>query len=330
MRSRVSPADAGLRLDVWLAGRHPGVTRSQVRRWIDQGLVTVNERAEKSGYALRDSDTVAWELPEPVDPQAGPAAESLPFGLIYQDEDMVVVDKPPGMVVHPGAGVSSGTLVSALKGRGIPLAATGGPNRPGIVHRLDKGTSGLMIVASTDRAYQALVLAIAERRIHRRYRALVWGRVPESEGVLSGDINRSRTDRRRMAVVTKGGRRAVTHYRVRERHRFLTDLDLELETGRTHQIRVHWRHEGHPVFGDPEYGGRSRGSGLSGADRALARTWLGLIDRQALHARGLQFDHPLTGTPLSFEAPLPPDLQSLYAAVAEGNAGSPSGGNEDT
>jgi 23S rRNA pseudouridine1911/1915/1917 synthase len=330
MQCRVSPADAGLRLDVWLAARHPGVTRSQVRRWIDLGRVRVNEAVEKAGYTLHDGDAIAWEMPEPSDPDSGPRPENIPFGLIYQDPDIVVVDKPPGMVVHPGAGVSTGTLVGALKGRGIPLAPTGGPFRPGIVHRLDKGTSGLLIVASTDRAYQALVAAIAGRLVHRRYRALVWGRVPEEEGVLTGDINRSRSDRRRMAVVTKGGRHAVTHYKVRERHRFLTDLDLELETGRTHQIRVHWRHQGHPVFGDPEYGGRSRGNGLSATDRALAREWLELVDRQALHARGLEFDHPLTGERLSFEAPLPPDLQRLYLAVAGGNAGTMSTRNEDT
>lgn len=319
MLFRVSPAEAGQRLDVWLTTQHPGVTRSQIRHWLDAGRVTLNGAVVRAGTGLRVGDEVTWEPPEIRDESAGPAAEELPLDVIHQDADIVVVNKAPGMVVHPGAGVRTGTLVSALKGRGISLAALGGPSRPGIVHRLDRGTSGLLVVARTDAAYAALVAAIAARDVHRGYRALVWGVVQEDEGQLTGDIARSRADRRRMTVVPKGGRPALTRFRVRARHALVTDLDLELETGRTHQIRVHWRHRGQPVFGDPEYGGRARAN-LSGPDQAIARFWLARIARQALHACRLEFHHPITRAPLSFEAPLPPDMAALYAAVAAGGS----------
>lgn len=331
MRRRVSPAEAGRRLDVWLAARHPDVTRSQVRRWIDAGRVRVNAAPAKAGLNLRPGDEVEWAPPEAAGPdEAGPPPEAIPLHVLHQDDDLVVVDKPPGMVVHPGAGVTRGTLVGALRGRGLSLARLGGPHRPGIVHRLDKNTSGLLVVARTDRAYQALVRAIAARQVRRTYRALVWGLVEEEGGEIAAAIGRSRADRRRMTVVRRGGREALTRYRVRGRHRFLTDLDLELETGRTHQIRVHWRHRGHPVFGDPEYGGRPRNAGLAALDRELARRWLGLIDRQALHAARLEFDHPVTGERLVFAAPLPGDLARLYREVtgAEENGAGPTPGME--
>jgi 23S rRNA pseudouridine1911/1915/1917 synthase len=274
---------------------------------------------------LKPGWVVEWAPPAAPDPDpgAGPAAERLDFGLLHVDDDIVVVDKPPGMVVHPAAGAWTGTLVAALKGRGLSLAARGGPNRPGIVHRLDKGTSGVMVVARTDAAYEALTRAVAERRVHRQYRALVWGDIAVARGTMDGAITRSRADRKKMTVAREGGRAARTHWRVLARHRLVTDLELTLETGRTHQIRVHCRHAGHPVFGDPTYGGRARGSALSPADRRRTTDWLALIDRQALHAARLEFDHPVTGVRLSVTAPLPEDLSRLYERVAaEGGAGS--------
>ena len=317
MRCRVSPADAGLRLDVWLTTQSQGSTRSQVRHWIDEDRVHVNDQVEKAGYPLKAGDTVVWEPPAPADAGEGPPPEPIPLVIIHVDDDIVVVDKKPGMVVHPGAGVFSGTLIGALKGAGISTAPTGGPLRPGVVHRLDRGTSGLIVVARTDPAYQALVKAIAARRVRRSYRALVWGVIRDEEGRIEGSIRRSRDDRRRMTVTRTGGRAAATRFRVRNRFRFLTDLDLELETGRTHQIRVHCRHLGHPVFGDPEYGGRSPRAALPPGDRLKAREWLSTIDRQALHAARLEFDHPVTGRALVFEAPLPADMERLFALVAE-------------
>jgi 23S rRNA pseudouridine1911/1915/1917 synthase len=316
MRRTVPAAEAGRRLDQWLAEREPTVTRSQVRRWIEEERVTVDGRAVKAGHALREGALVEWSPPPARDPASGPAAEDLPIGLVHLDDDIAVVDKPPGMVVHPASGAWTGTLVAALKGRGITLAERGGPHRPGIVHRLDRDTSGLLVVARTDRAHEALALAIVERRVHREYRALVWGDIGLPEGTMDAAIIRSRADRKKMTVARRGGRPARTHWRVRARHRLVTDLDLTLETGRTHQIRVHCRHAGHPVFGDPAYGGRTRGSHLSPRDRALTSGWLQLIGRQALHAARLEFDHPVHGGRMRFSAPLPADMSRLFERVA--------------
>ncbi|HEX7877932.1 MAG TPA: RluA family pseudouridine synthase [Candidatus Eisenbacteria bacterium] len=316
MRQTVPPADAGRRLDQWLSEREPSATRSQVRRWIEDGLVTVNGASVKAGTALKTGAVIDWERPTPRNVTGGPAAESLDFGLLYEDDAIVVVDKPPGMVVHPAAGAWTGTLVAALKGRGLTLATLGGPQRPGIVHRLDKDTSGCMVVARTDQAYEALTRAVAARQVHRQYRALVWGDIATPSGTMEGAIARSRADRKKMTVSRKGGRPARTHWRVLARHRLVTDLELTLETGRTHQIRVHCRHDGHPVFGDPTYGGRARGGSLSPSDRQRTSDWLALIDRQALHAACLEFDHPVNGERMSFTAPLPADMSRLFDRVA--------------
>jgi 23S rRNA pseudouridine1911/1915/1917 synthase len=326
MRIRIESAEAGRRLDRWLADRHPELTRSRIRRWIDEGRVTVDDRTVKAGHPLKAGEDVVFDPPGTDDePDGSPPAEDLPIRIVHQDEALIVVDKPPGMVVHPGAGVRLGTLVGALKGLGLSLASAGAPIRPGIVHRLDKGTSGLLVVARTDQAYEALSKGIAARQVRRDYRALVWGDLIGG-GEIDLPIARSRADRTRMTV-SAGGRPSITGWRVRRRHRLVTDLDLALRTGRTHQIRVHWRHLGHPVFGDPEYGGRSRGRELSPADRTLITGWLSRIDRQALHAARLEFDHPTTGRRLVFEAPLPDDMAALYERVEQDapSLGDPSG-----
>lgn len=319
MSSRAIRAEAPGRLDVWLTAQTPDLSRSQIRRWFQEGRVRVNGVVARPGLVVKAGDLVQWDPPDPPPSlEGGPPPEALPLDIIYQDEAILVVNKAPGMVVHPGAGVRTGTLVGALKGRGITLAALGGPIRPGIVHRLDRGTSGLLVVARTDAAYAALVRAIQAREVRRRYRALVWGVVLEDEGRVEGAIARSRVDPRRMTVVRQGGRPAATRFRVRRRHQLVTDLELELETGRTHQIRVHWRQRGQAVFGDPEYGGRTR-VGLVGPERALVRRWLSVISRQALHADRLEFHHPLGGAQLSFEAPLPPDMAELLSLVEGGD-----------
>jgi 23S rRNA pseudouridine1911/1915/1917 synthase len=321
MRHRATTADAGQRLDVWLAARSPDTSRSQVRHWFDEGRVTVDGHAVKSGHAVRAGELIDWEPPAPGHRTDGePPAEDNPVVIVHEDPAFVVVDKPPGMVVHPGAGVFTGTLVGALKGMGYELAPLGGPHRPGIVHRLDRGTSGLLVVARTDSAYRSLVRMIAARQIHRGYRALVWGDPAGNDGVLEAAITRSRADRRRMTVARSGGRSAITRWSVRRRYGLFTDLDLQLETGRTHQIRVHCRHMGHPVFGDSVYAGRSRGGDLPSSERAEIRHLLSLVDRQALHAARLRFDHPLGGGHLEFEAPLPDDMARLYGALDRGFA----------
>jgi 23S rRNA pseudouridine1911/1915/1917 synthase len=224
------------------------------------------------------------------------------------------------MVVHPGSGVREGTLANALLAHCDDLSGIGGVVRPGIVHRLDKQTSGLMVVAKDDETHLALSEALKARRVKRVYEAVVWG-LPEAVGRVETQIGRSPRDRKKMAVLRHGGRRAVTTYKVAERFDFAARLAVTLETGRTHQIRVHLAHIGHPVFGDPTYGGRRRTYGnLSVADMKRARDLLGLIDRQALHAARLSFEHPHTGRGMDFRSPEPDDIRELLSAIRRQHA----------
>ncbi|MBI4550716.1 MAG: RluA family pseudouridine synthase, partial [Candidatus Latescibacteria bacterium] len=227
-----------------------------------------------------------------------------------EDDALLVVNKPAGMVVHPACGHWDATLVNALLYHCGQLSGAGGTIRPGIVHRLDKETSGLLVVAKRDDVHSVLAGQLAARQIIRQYVAVVWGRLTPDTGSIIAPIGRHPVDRKRMAVVAEGqGRAAITHYRVTERFRWCSLLDLRLETGRTHQIRVHLAHLGHPVFGDATYGGRmKRVGGLSPADRRLATDLLEHLPRQALHAAHLRFCHPLTGETLAFTAPLPDDM----------------------
>jgi 23S rRNA pseudouridine1911/1915/1917 synthase len=235
--------------------------------------------------------------------------EERAIAVQFEDEDLVVVDKPPGMVVHPGAGVSRGTLVHALLHRYPEIASVGGAGRPGIVHRLDKDTSGLILVARSARAHRSLVEQIRGREIRRGYDALAWGDPRQGSGEIEGPIGRDPRDRKRMAVVRRGGKVARTRWRAAERFGLATRFALQLETGRTHQIRVHLAHRGHPVIGDPTYGGRAKKVlSLREAERSLAAELLKCLPRQALHASELELSHPVTGKPLSFESPWPEDM----------------------
>jgi len=317
---RVTRAEAGVRLDRFLEGRLTSdgrlgdFTRSQVKRLVDQGLVRVEGHAVKAGHSLRIGEMLEVDFPPPP---AALTPENLPFDIVHEDEGLLVVMKPAGLAVHPGAGRPGGTLVNALLSRNIPLSPIGAPLRPGIVHRLDLGTSGLLLVAKDPAVHRALSEALARREITRRYWALLWGRISPAEGSISGALARSRSDRRRMRVVSRGGREAVTHYRVLWSGEAWTAVDLRLETGRTHQIRAHWKHLGHPVFGDPDYGGRGgRLAGLRARDRESASRALEVLDRQALHAGFLAFLHPQTGRRLVFTSDLPEDMHS--AAVRLG------------
>lgn len=235
--------------------------------------------------------------------------------MVYEDEFLVVVNKPPGMVVHPGSGVHSGTLVNALLAYCKDLSGIGGYLRPGIVHRLDKGTSGLIIVAKNDVAHVRLCDALKRREIEREYEAVVWGKPPR-QGKVETLLGRSLTDRKRMAVRKRDGRLAVTYFEVVEEFAFASRLHVRLATGRTHQIRVHLAHIGHPVFGDPTYGGRRRKYGnLKPEVMRKARECLSLIDRQALHARKLIFTHPMTRSKISLEVTVPQDMKALIEAL---------------
>jgi 23S rRNA pseudouridine1911/1915/1917 synthase len=242
--------------------------------------------------------------------------EDIPVPVVYEDAALIVVDKPPGLVVHPAAGNATGTLVHALLFHHAQLSEAGDAGRPGIVHRLDKDTSGLMVVAKTEAAHVQLATALRAREVQRGYVALVWGRLERDHGSVEGAIGRSAADRKKMAVVTRGGKAARTHWEVRERLPFCSLLDLRLETGRTHQIRVHLASMGHPVFGDGTYGGRnSRLTQLQAPFRVVAKQALDGLARQALHAARLSFRHPTTGAMLQFESPVPEDIAATLAML---------------
>jgi len=311
----VTPPHAGERLDRFLAGAQPDLSRSRLQALIRDGLVRVNGRPARVSHRLADGDRVVLEPPVPRASALEP--EDLPLTIVHEDAEILVIDKPAGLVVHPGAGVRTGTLVHALLHHDPALASVGGAGRPGIVHRLDRDTSGLMVVARTGRAFRALTEAIKARRVERRYRALVWGDVRGDTGSVDQPVGRDPHHRTRMAVTTRGGRPSRTHWRVVERFGIATELELTLETGRTHQIRVHMAHLRHPVVGDPVYGGRVKKMlSLSDAQRSLAAALLRTLPRQALHASELRLSHPLSGESLHFRSPLPEDLATARAQLA--------------
>lgn len=284
-----APEDAGARLDAFLAGKMEK-TRSSVQKLIEEENVRLNGAPAAKNARLREGDRVEAAEPPPEVLDVKP--QNIPLDIVYEDQDLLVVNKPKGMVVHPAAGNPDGTLVNALLFHcGDSLSGINGVIRPGIVHRIDKDTSGLLIVAKNDRAHQSLAEQIAVHSFTRIYNAVVYGIVKEEEGTVSAPIGRHPTDRKRMAVLSSGGREAVTHYRVLERFPGFTLVECRLETGRTHQIRVHMAHIGHPVAGDPVYGPKKCITELQG---------------QCLHARVIGFIHPATGEYLEFDSGLPP------------------------
>lgn len=297
-RLDVAEEDAGLRLDVFLANEHPDLTRSRIQRLIREQRATVNGVPARQAYRLRPGDVVALEIPEPEAPCIAP--EPIPLDIYYEDGDVIVVNKPRGMVVHPAVGNYRGTLVNALLHHCRDLSGINGVLRPGIVHRLDKDTSGLLMVAKNDAAQLALAAQLKARTVTREYTGLAHGRFAAEEGTINAPIGRHPRDRQRMAVVPHNGRPAVTHYRVARRYDAYTLLRLRLETGRTHQIRVHLAYVGHPLVADLKYGHKRAELGLSG---------------QFLHAGRLGFVHPSTGSYLEFEAPLPDELQAVLARL---------------
>ncbi|MFM1885390.1 MAG: hypothetical protein RL026_547 [Pseudomonadota bacterium] len=296
---------AGRRLDVVLAALLPQYSRSRIAGWIKEGAVQLQGRPAKPKDLVFGGEAVALRAELPPDESVLPQAIALE--VRYQDAQLLVVDKPVGLVVHPGAGNPSGTLQNALLAWDPKLATV---PRAGIVHRIDKDTSGLLVVARSIEAHAALVEMLREHAIHREYLALVVGRVTGG-GTVDQPIGRHRTDRLKMAI-RADGRDAVTHYRVAERFRNHTLLRVNLETGRTHQIRVHMAHVGHPLVGDPVYGGRRQ---LTAGEDPAARAALLAFRRQALHAARLAFEHPITGQAIEVESTPPADLQALLAVL---------------
>ncbi len=309
----VSPTAAGERLDKYLGTLDElGLSRTKIQKLIAGGLITVNGETVATKYNLTGGENI--EITVPPEPSTDISGENIPLDIRYQDEDLVVVNKPTGLVTHPGVGNRTGTLVNALVYHFKQLSSKAGHDRPGIVHRLDKETSGLLVVARNDATYAALQKAIQSRELKRTYLALVCGHLKEEQGTIDLPIGRSLKDRTHMSVTGTAARQAVTEYRLLRRYRQYDLLDVSLLTGRTHQIRVHLSHLGHPVFGDPDYGGREKWvRGMFGPDRPAARQLLGLITRQALHARRLEFSHPHTFQKMVFDAPLPADFAAVLA-----------------
>jgi len=315
--TRAPPEAAGQRVDRFLAERIPAFSRSRVKNLIEAGHATrdgigITEASEP----VRPGALYCLAPPPPV--SATPLAEAIPLPILYEDSDLLVLDKPAGLVVHPAPGNQSGTLVNALLAHcGDTLPGIGGEKRPGIVHRLDKDTSGVMVVAKTEQALATLSAAFAARDIDRAYLALCWGLPDPAAGEIEGAIGRDPRERKRMALVGRGGKHALTRYRTLGHYQIAVALlELRLATGRTHQIRVHLASQGHPVVGDPLYLRRIPAS-ARGLDEATRRALLD-FPRQALHAARLGFVHPRTGAPLSFATPPPADMQALIDRLGLG------------
>jgi len=283
----------GIRIDKWISDQDCGLSRNAAQKLITDGAVTINGKTASKNTKVSAGDIIEFEIPEPEELKAEP--ENIPVEIVYEDEHLLVVNKPKGMVVHPAAGNYNGTLVNALlyhcSGR---LSSINGVIRPGIVHRIDKNTSGLLIVAKNDTAHTGLAAQIKEHSFTREYEAIVTGKLKETEGTVDAPIGRHKTDRKKMCVTQLNSKEAVTHYKVLEQFEKCAYIRLKLETGRTHQIRVHMKYIGHPVLGDDVYGTEYRG-----------------LEGQCLHARKIGFIHPVTGEYLEFDSPLPEYFSSI-------------------
>jgi 23S rRNA pseudouridine1911/1915/1917 synthase len=303
----IAPEDSGLRLDQFVASRIPGESRSQIQNWIRKGYLLANDGQAKTGYKTRVHDRIILRIPEL--PPNQPFPENIPLNIIYEDSLLAIIDKPAGLICHAGAGIRSGTLVNALLYRMGPLAA-GDPGRPGIVHRLDKFTSGIMMVAKNNLAHRQLAQQFKNREVKKEYVALVYGVPSSSSGTISMPIGRDPKNRKKMSPRAHRTRMAITHYDLEEDCGCVSLLKIRIETGRTHQIRVHLAQKGHPIVGDSLYGGdrtRNLPATLLTAAKELGRPFL--------HSRRLEFHHPQTGEWVSFSSPLAPELQRFLSII---------------
>jgi len=303
----VTLEEKGLRLDVFIAGKAPALSRSQVKRIIEEGAVRVNgEPVTKAGTKLRHGDHVVFTIYPPQPWEV--TAQDIPLTIIYEDHDLLVIDKPAGMVIHPAPGHHEGTLVNAILHHCDDLSGIGGVIRPGIVHRLDKDTSGVLLIAKNDEAHRRLSDQFKGHEVKKTYKALVFGSNLDDDGMIALPVGRHPEDRKKMSTRSRRGKEAVSHWRVVGRYGDVALLDVDIETGRTHQIRVHLSSVGHPVVGDRVYGGIGRLKSIQ--DTAL-RARLAAFPRQALHAWRIGFLHPRENRELEFTAPLPEDMQTL-------------------
>ena len=301
MRTVLTADRADERLDLFLVRRLPDLSRSYAQRLIADGQVTVDGTARKANYKLRGGEEIACTMPPAEEIEIH--AEDIPLDILYEDADIIVVNKARGMVVHPAAGIYTGTLVNALLWHCNDLSGINGALRPGIVHRLDKDTSGVMVAAKNDMAHHYLARQIRDKDARREYRAIVHGNIVPRAGVITGDIGRHPTDRKKMAIVRENGKPATTHFEVLERFGDYTYVSCRLETGRTHQIRVHMTSIGHPLVGDPKYTAKKNPFAIVG---------------QALHSLSLSLTHPRTGTEMTFTAPLPADMEEILHTLHSG------------
>jgi 23S rRNA pseudouridine1911/1915/1917 synthase len=314
----VDPGQAPVRIDKFLMDRLDKVSRNRIQNAIKAGCILVNDNSVKANYKTKPRDRISVVLPSEPHLDDSVKPENIPLDIVYEDEYLMVIDKKAGMVVHPGTGNSSGTLVNALmyhfQNRDLPVMKGNSADRPGLVHRIDKDTSGLLIIAKQEIAMTHLARQFFDHSIEREYVALVWGDVEEDKGTIEGHIGRHEKDRMLMTVYSDGsqGKHAITHYEVLKRMYYVTLVKCRLETGRTHQIRVHMRYMGHTLFNDARYGGNSILKGtIYSKYRQFVDNCFNVMPRQALHARTLGFIHPVTEKKLYFESPLPDDFRAL-------------------
>lgn len=308
----IKPGTPKERIDVFLS-RETGLSRSQIDKLIRSGRVKLNRENAKAGYRVKADDRIILSVPPAKEIAARP--ENIPLDIVYEDKDIIVINKPPGIVVHPGAGNTEGTLVNAVLHHARDLSGIGGRIRPGVVHRLDKDTSGLIVFAKNDASHLDLSRQIKNREVKKTYLALVHGEIKDDSGAIDAPIGRNPVHRKKMAVIRSGSlkrREALTYYKVLERYKGYTLVELDLKTGRTHQIRVHLSHIGHPVVGDRTYSKKKEG----GASRPCLPA-----GRQLLHASGLSFHHPITGKYLEFRSDMPEDMKQVLGVLVENKSG---------
>jgi len=308
------PGQSFLRIDKYLCGRIESTSRTRIQNAANAGNILVNNNPVKPNYRVRPGDIVQIVLPSPPR-EVEIIPQDIPLKIVYEDDDVVVVNKEPGMVVHPAYGNYTGTLVNALMWhfRDIPLFQTG-EQRPGLVHRIDKNTSGILVIAKNELSLNRLSKQFYDRTTDRKYIAIVWGRPEPSEGTITGNVGRNIRDRKIMQVFPDGsqGKPAITHYKVLEEFGYVSVIECKLETGRTHQIRVHFSYISHPLFNDNEYGGDQIRKGTTFAKyQQFIKNCFRILPRQALHAKSLSFDHPVTGKRLSFDSELPDDMRMV-------------------